>query len=256
MVSEPFFAYGPASLIGLGSFRSFMTAAAPGSIALDELHRRLTTGFYHEGRLPPERDLATELGVGRRAVREALAALEQEGLIWRRQGHGTFISTHPMIDEPEISRLANNVNPLAVVEARLMIEPMLVHRAALRASKAEIAAMTRLAESARSAHDARTYETFDIAFHRKIAEASGNALFLAMFEMVISVREKANWRQVREYYFEHDGAEQSYREHKLILDAVGDRNPGLAETAMREHLSKVAQVVLGVDQAATKLPLS
>src|SRR3569623_1106172 len=158
--------------LGTKSFRVVMKIESPGSIALDELHRRLMTGHYHEGRRPPERDLAAELGVGRGAVREALAALEEEGLIWRRQGHGTFISTHPMIDEPEIGRLANNVNPLAVVEARLMIEPMLVHRAALRVSKAEIATIVKLAESARTAPDARTYETFDIAFHRKIAEGA------------------------------------------------------------------------------------
>lgn len=245
VATEPLMAYGPARSSSRTA-SGIMTAETPRSLALDELHRRLTTGHYHEGRLPPERELASQLGVGRRALREALAALEQEGLIWRRQGHGTFISTHPMIDEPEIARLANNVNPVEIVEARLMIEPMLVRHSAMRISRAEIDKIRRLADSAHVAKDARTYETFDIAFHRKIAESAGNALFLAMFEMIISVREKANWRRVREYYFEHDGAERSYREHTLIIDAIAQRDPPAAEAMMRQHLRNVAQVVLGV----------
>jgi len=213
--------------------------------ALDELHRRLTVGHYDEGRLPPERELAEELGVSRRALRQALAALEEEGLIWRRQGHGTFISTHPMVTEAVAASLANRVSPMEVMEARLSIEPMLVGRSALRMSKAQIDHLNRLATSARNAADARTYETFDMAFHRKIAEGAGNALLLAIFETVIGVREMGNWRRVREYYFEHDGTEISYREHKLIIEAIGDRDASQAEAFMREHLSQVAKIVLG-----------
>jgi DNA-binding FadR family transcriptional regulator len=151
-----------------------------------------------------------------------------------------------MIGEPELARLANHVSPVEIVEARLSIEPMLVRRAAIRVSKAQIDVMTRLSEAARAARDARTYETFDIAFHRKIAEGADNALFLSMFEMIISVREKANWKRVREYYFDHDGAERSYQEHRLIIDAVASRDPVVAEAMMRQHLGRVAEIVLGV----------
>ena len=81
----------------------------------------------------------------------------------------------------------------------------------------------------------------------RIAKIDLGILRLAMFEMIISVREKADWRRVREYYFEHDGAERSYREHRLVIDALMDRDPARAETMMRDHLDKVAQTVLGVD---------
>jgi DNA-binding FadR family transcriptional regulator len=231
-----------------------MKADSPKNLALDELRRRLAAGMYDDTRLPPERELAVMLGVGRRALREALDTLEQEELIWRRQGHGTFATSQRLVTEPEIARLAHRVNPLEIIEARLSIEPMLVRRSAMRASRAEIDAMVRLAESARDARDARSYEMFDIAFHRKIAECAGNALFLAMFEMIINVREKADWRQVREYYFEHDGANQSYGEHKLIVDAIIARDPIASETAMRDHLSKVAHAFLGVDDLSLGMP--
>ncbi|MBZ9935617.1 FCD domain-containing protein [Mesorhizobium sp. BR1-1-16] len=224
-----------------------MERDAPKDIALAALRRRLDMGEFANNRLPPERELAVMLGVSRRALREALDTLETEGLVWRRQGQGTFAGSQGALSEQEISRLSHRVNPLEAIEARLSIEPMLVRRCAMRASQAEIDVMVRLANSARTAKDARSYETFDIAFHRKIATCAGNALFLSIFEMIISVREKADWKHVREYYFDHGGAERSYIEHRAIIDAVIARNPAAAEAAMRQHLSQIASDVLGID---------
>jgi DNA-binding FadR family transcriptional regulator len=224
-----------------------MRGEPPRETALAELRRRLEAGEYQNSRLPPERELSVALGVGRRALREALDTLEHEGLVWRRQGQGTFAGSQVTVSEQEISRLAHRVNPLEVIEARLSIEPMLVRRCAMRASQAEIETIIRLADAARLAKDARSYENFDIAFHRKIATCAGNALFLSMFEMIISVREKADWRRVREYYFDRDGAQRSYGEHRRIIDAIIDRDPAKAEAMMRDHLSKVASDLLGVD---------
>ena len=97
-----------------------MQKEAPKDIALAELRRRLEAGDYDNLRLPPERELAAMLGVGRRAVREALDALEKEGSVWRRQGQGTFAAgSHTLLGEQEIARLAHRVNPLEAIEARL-----------------------------------------------------------------------------------------------------------------------------------------
>lgn len=217
-----------------------MTDASTPHTALAELRRQLKAGTYDNTRLPPERELAATLGVSRRALRIALDTLETEQLIWRRQGHGTFASAQPLVSESEIARLAHRVNPLEMIEARLEIEPLLVRRAAMRASRAEIDAITRLAECGRDAKDARSYEAYDIAFHRKIAECAGNVMLLAMFEMVGDVRERADWRKVREYHFDHDGAAQTYAEHRLIIDGLELHDPASAERAMREHLQQVS----------------
>ena len=214
---------------------------------LEELRRRLNAGMYDNTRLPPERELAEELQVSRRALRGALDTLESEQLIWRRQGHGTFASSQRLISSSEIGRLAHRVSPLEMIEARLAIEPLLIGRSTIRISHAEIEAVTRLAESGRDARDAKSYEAFDIAFHRKLAECAGNAMLLAMFEMVIDVRERADWRQVREYHFHNDGARQTYVEHMAIVDALKAHDAVLAEQAMRAHLAHVAQSVLGTN---------
>lgn len=213
--------------------------------ALAALRLQLSAGIYDNKRLPPERELAATLGISRRALRLALDTLEEEKLIWRRQGHGTFASAQPLVSETEIARLAHRVNPLEMIEARLAIEPLLVRRAAIRASHAKIAAITKLAESGRDARDARSYEAYDIAFHRKIAECAGNAMLLAMFEMVGNVRQRSDSQQVREYHFDHNGAAQTYDEHRRIIDGLEAQDPAAAEQAMREHLQHVAGNAFG-----------
>ena len=56
------------------------------------LKERIVDGEFDEGRIPPETELAGELGVSRTTVRDALSRLEQEGAIWRKQGAGTFVN--------------------------------------------------------------------------------------------------------------------------------------------------------------------
>ena len=75
-----------------------------------------------DGRLPPERELIEILGVTRGELRKALAALENNGELWRHVGKGTFIGVKP-IDEPtNVSLVAEKSNPLDVTRARILIE--------------------------------------------------------------------------------------------------------------------------------------
>jgi DNA-binding FadR family transcriptional regulator len=216
-------------------------------VAIKALRRQLAESGTESGRLPPERELAAQMKVGRRTLRAALSVLEEEGAIWRRQGSGTFFGPPSLLGERELAELAHRVNPLEIVEARLAIEPVLARLAALRASLADIAAMTRIAEKARTARNARDYAQADAGFHRKIAECAGNAMFRAMFEMIIRVREQADWARVQQYYFRHDGARRSYEEHMVIVSAIGERDPQGAAAAMADHLRKVTATLLGAD---------
>lgn len=227
-----------------------MPATSPTDRALQALRKRLEQVAGDNGRLPPERELAMSLKVSRRALREALAVLEKEGAVWRQQGRGTFYGSQPSVSEQEIGQLARRVNPLEILEARLSFEPGLARLAAMRASLADIDDMHRIAVRALNAPNARDYERADAAFHRKIAECAGNAMFLAMYEMIIRVREKADWQRLRQYYFFHDGARCSYDEHRLVIEAIAEREPAAAATAMQDHLHKVAQTLSGADFVA------
>jgi DNA-binding FadR family transcriptional regulator len=225
----------------------FMASDSPKDRALRALRKSIEGMNGDSARLPPERELASSLRVGRRAVREALSTLEEEGAIWRRQGQGTFLGAQKFVSDREVDDLARRVNPLEILEARLSIEPVLARLAAMRASRADIDAMQRIAEKAATSKNARDYEQADGAFHRKIAECAGNELFRAMFEMIIRVREKADWQRVRQYYFLHDGARRSFEEHTVVINAIIERDPPAAATAMQDHLRQVSAVLMGAN---------
>ena len=84
------------------------------------------------GRMPPERDLATSLGVGRRALRRALEVLEREGQVTRRQGRGTFLTAPETGAEGPFNGVLQHTNPFEVMEVRLTVEPMIARLASLR----------------------------------------------------------------------------------------------------------------------------
>ena len=84
--------------------------------------------------LPPERELASEFGVSRRSIRRALAVLEAEGQVWRRQGKGTYVGPTPPSAAFTLTQLSARTNFSEVMEARLHLEPNLAALAAQRAS--------------------------------------------------------------------------------------------------------------------------
>src|SRR4051794_22308311 len=95
-------------------------------------------GLAVEGRIPPERVLASELGVGRRSLRRALDVLEKEGRISRRQGRGTFVQAHASDGAIPFDQIMDHTNPLEVIEVRLSVEPAMARLAAIRASQSDI----------------------------------------------------------------------------------------------------------------------
>jgi DNA-binding FadR family transcriptional regulator len=214
-----------------------------------------------DGRIPPERTLASELGVGRRSVRRALDVLEQEGRIHRHQGRGTFIDTRPTngsaraspsaaaqgSGRARLSAALDNVldytNPLEVIEVRLATEPVMARLAALRASQSEIKRLQTLAAKTRSASDAETYERADSLFHRTIAEAARNTLFLAFFDTMRASQRDLGWRRLGEnaHCYKRQSVYATF--HESIAAAIAARNGQEAYTQMLHHLGDVQQYI-------------
>jgi len=215
------------------------------SLALERL-RILVDQLQREGseQLPTERELAEEIGVGRRAVRRALEVLETEGRIWRRQGSGTFIGPEPSHPERQIRKLPEVSNMLEVMEVRLRIEPVLAQLAALRATPADVSAMRDLADKVAGADDMDSRELWDGALHRAIATAAGNTLFLALFDIVDRVRQDNAWRHVREALRTREAVTLYKSQHVEVIDAIERRDPVAAEKSMRQHLLALQERLL------------
>src|SRR5262247_1853966 len=146
---------------------------------LSKLRQLIANGTLGAGgRIPPERTLANEMGVGRRSLRRALEVLEQEGQITRHQGRGTFVQgkpgTPPVVAavrarDSDIAvagamaaipfdRILEFTNPLEVIEVRLAVEPVIARLAALRASQADIRRLHGLVAETKDASDPLVYE--------------------------------------------------------------------------------------------------
>lgn len=110
--------------------------------------RDVATSCGPDGRLPAERLLTQMLGVGRGRLRGALAQLEAEGHVFRRQGQGTFVVPSPAPSRRALQRLATTISPADVMEVRRQIEPALAALAARRACDADIAGLRTLAAAA------------------------------------------------------------------------------------------------------------
>lgn len=206
-----------------------------------------------DAQLPPERSLSRQIGVGRRALRRALEVLEAEGRIWRQQGKGTFVGSRPLRTKVDLEALSSGTNPLEIMEARLEIEPALTRLAALRASNGDIERLTHLAGKTASSADGDmdSRELWDGAFHRAIAEAAGNSLLFMFFDVMNRIRQDPTWRRLREQARSKPGQRNYVNQHSRIVAAIGARDGGAAEQAMREHLETVRASLLRIMTRST-----
>ena len=193
-----------------------------------------------DGRLPTERDLAGTLGVGRRAVRRALEALEAEGLIWRKQGKGTFAGQPPDPRQVLAANIVGETNFIEVMAARLCIEPALAAMSAKNALPADIERMRNLARRIVDATDPDSIELWDGALHRLIARTAGNKPLIAAFSMLDEIRGNESWRGLRSNARSLETLRVSDREHHAIIDMIEAGKPDAAEAAMRAHLTTLA----------------
>jgi GntR family transcriptional regulator, transcriptional repressor for pyruvate dehydrogenase complex len=214
------------------------------SLVLSRLRSLISAGAgAREGRLPTERELCERLGVGRRAVRRALEALEAEGLVWRRQGKGTFIGQPPDPTGLLAAAIAGETQPLEVMEARLCIEPRLAGLSAERARADDIERMRHLAARIAETRDGDAAELWDGALHQLIAKAAGNRPLLTAFALLNEVRSADGWRAPRERARNEATLKLYDRQHRAIIDAIAGRDAQRAELAMRTHLETLTEAL-------------
>ncbi|MFE8118134.1 FadR/GntR family transcriptional regulator [Brenneria goodwinii] len=206
--------------------------------ALERLRELLSESTIEpNGKLPTERALSERWGVGRREVRRALEVVEAEGLIWRKQGAGTFLGQKPDNWGTHAANLIEGTDFMEIMEVRLRIEPQLAQLAALRAKPKDIERMRALRDKIYERTDADWRELWDGSLHRLIAQSAGNQLFLSLFDVVNRVRQDPAWQAIRERARRQNASlAESRIHHNQIIEAIAARDPERAGEAMRQHL--------------------
>ena len=202
----------------------------------DRLAQQITAGEYMPGeRLPAERELALQFGVSRPSVREALIALEVEGLVEVRGGAGVYVLNRG--SAPRVPLAGPAPGPFDVIRARWILES---ESAALAASHATAEQLDRLKQAlddmrAAATHNAQTLNA-DERFHTGIAEASGNSAMLMVTQQLWQVRRGPLYMQLESHFVGAPIWREAVAEHGEILDAIASRDARAARAAMRKHM--------------------
>jgi len=202
----------------------------------------LASGAYPVGaRLPAERELATRYNVSRPTVREAIIALEVQGLVEVRVGSGAYVLRLPgSEDQPGF-----NVSAFELTEARLMFEGEAAALAATQVTDEELAEIAGLVDAiARENNDPKGSEQADRAFHLAIARATRNAAILDAVARLWDLRSTSPEAVLLHEKARTANVKPVVDEHTAILDALRARDPSAARAAMRAHLAQVLDSLL------------
>ena len=205
----------------------------------DHLRGLIQRGEYPPGsRLPAERDLAARLGVSRPSVREALIALEVEGLVDVRVGSGVVVLA-PRAAVAGARGVGNAFGPFEIIRARQLLEGELAALAARRMNKAQVTRLRALlAEMAADILVGGTPIDSDREFHLSVARAADNAPLLRTVGELYDERNNP----LIETFGQHFENARTWRlalaEHQAVVDAIAERDAEGARRAMQRHLQR------------------
>ena len=186
---------------------------------------------YKKGeKLPNEFQLAQSLNVGRGTIREAIKILVSKNIVEIRRGLGTFVAEKPgLVSDPLGLEFMKNKKDL--LEVRIMIEPEISALAAKRATEEDI---EKILAACRAVEvkicSGESFEEEDIAFHRLIAKSSKNQVVLNVLPVIHSaIKELVEATNAKL-------TEQTVLTHRMVAEAIAQRDPQKAKEAMLEHM--------------------
>jgi DNA-binding FadR family transcriptional regulator len=201
----------------------------------NQLYEAITSGRYAVGdKLPSEKELCQIFNVSRVPVREALCALELNGMVDSVQGGGVFVRNKTSAE----NELPQDVEPQDIIRARMVLEPDIAREAALHLDEENRAVLQEIYNRMQqeAAVGIISKET-DRAFHHAIAKASGSGLYPKIMELVLGAMEQQLWEMIlsrtiatKKYQ------DQNNREHLRICEAILEGRADDAHAGMKAHM--------------------
>ncbi|MFD1507053.1 FadR/GntR family transcriptional regulator [Georgenia yuyongxinii] len=222
---------------------SFDTIRRPPSLAhtvSEELLEAISSGALRPGTaLPTERALSEQFGVSRTVIREAVRSLQAKGVLEAATGRGAVVTAVSSSRVAETLKLyvrsaqsQHLLTPTDIAEVRAVLELTIVELAAERAEPQDLDAVAVELEAMRASRTPEDAATHDEEFHRLVAAATHNALFVTLLDSI-----NATIRQIRVRSLSVEGRlEVAAEEHEVVLDGIRSGDARVARAAMLEHL--------------------
>lgn len=193
--------------------------------------------------LPSERDLAVMLGISRPSLREAIRVLSAMNVVETRHGGGNYVtSLDPRLLAQPVSFLLQ-VDPTAflhLLEVRQVLEVGAARLAAPRISAAALAVLQQLADTAEQAlPDPDRYLKLDFDIHTAIIEATGNPIYISLYESIAELSLESRKRTARTEAVRR----RAHEDHVAIIDALRSHDAAAAANAMAAHLDAMRQAL-------------
>lgn len=210
----------------------------------NQILSEIQSGSFKIGdKLPPERELCAQFGVSRAPIRQALSALELNGIIYSRQGEGVYVKgTNLTAEGSQSTIILESILPEDIVEARMSIEPLIAKFAAERATDEDIENIRLTVIKMEEETKAGIYvpET-DEKLHNEIAKASHNDLFIIFMSAISNaMKQQEMWKFIRDKTVTRpEYREVNFSEHKLIIKAIEAHNEKEAEEIMTSHMQNL-----------------
>ncbi len=221
-----------------------------------QIEQLILRGVLRPGeRLPPERDLAEKLGVSRPSLRDAIAQLQEDGLLEARAGAGVFVAdVLGSAFAPSLTRLFSRHDEAVFdyLSFRRDMEGLAAERAARLASDTDLEVISTVFEKMEAVHSKRnaTDEArLDAQFHMAIIEASHNVIMLHMMRSMYELLREGVFYNRQVMFRQRTTRQAILDQHRRIRDALRARDPDAARGAVEAHLDYVERALLDHQKA-------
>lgn len=215
-------------------------------IVVEALAARLAAGDYPDNsRLPSERQLASDLGVARNTLREALDILESRGMIMRRAGAGSFVAQPGSWDETAPAVAATG--PLHLHVMRGILEPEMIRLAILNMAPAKVETLSHILTRLDSVTDPVQFARHEEEFYLRVAEGTGNPLLVASYNLITKARQQRYRNAILRRHMTA-GKLQSLREtYAALAEAIASRDISQATELVQDILIEEQRLFMQED---------
>jgi DNA-binding FadR family transcriptional regulator len=226
--------------------------AAGAKVLAAYLYDEIASGRMRDGvKLPAERQLSEQFGASRGAVRRVLQDLKERGLITQAVGSGTFVLPGAAKSLPAPENVIGEISetqtsPAELMEARLLIEPLMPKLIARNATSSDFARMMDCIERSEAAQTVEEFEHWDGELHRTFALATHNSFFLKVLELTNRVREQGEWGRLKRHSLTPERRKEYEAQHRAIVEALRDRDAEQAGEVLTGHLRQIQHNLFGM----------